>query len=104
MKRYILRRVLLMIPTILGAGVLVFFLIRVIPGDICLVRWVNNAAAFFGSSTNCPITSPLVREDTPKKFAMLQLLPSMDSGSTYHTTPFLSDVLLGVVVVTHLLG
>jgi len=40
-KRYILRRVLLMIPTILGAGVLVFFLIRVIPGDICLVRWVD---------------------------------------------------------------
>ena len=30
-----------MIPTILGAGVLVFFLMRVIPGDICLVRWVD---------------------------------------------------------------
>ena len=30
-----------MIPTILGAGVVVFFLIRVIPGDICLVRWVD---------------------------------------------------------------
>ena len=41
MKLYILKRVLLMIPTILGAGVLVFFLMRVIPGDICLVRWVD---------------------------------------------------------------
>ena len=41
MTRYMLRRVLLMIPTILGAGVLVFFLMRVIPGDICLVRWVD---------------------------------------------------------------
>ena len=30
-----------MIPTILGAGVVVFFLMRVIPGDICLVRWVD---------------------------------------------------------------
>jgi peptide/nickel transport system permease protein len=30
-----------MIPTIIGAGVLVFFLMRVIPGDICLVRWVD---------------------------------------------------------------
>ena len=30
-----------MIPTILGAGVIVFFLMRVIPGDICLVRWVD---------------------------------------------------------------
>ncbi len=28
-------------PTILGAGILVFFLMRVIPGDICLVRWVD---------------------------------------------------------------
>ena len=41
MTLYILKRVLLMIPTILGAGVLVFFLMRVIPGDICLVRWVD---------------------------------------------------------------
>ena len=30
-----------MIPTILGAGIFVFFLMRVIPGDICLVRWVD---------------------------------------------------------------
>ena len=41
MKGYILRRVVLMIPAILGAGVIVFFLMRVIPGDICLVRWVD---------------------------------------------------------------
>ena len=41
MTRYILKRALLTIPTILGAGVLVFFLMRVIPGDICLVRWVD---------------------------------------------------------------
>ena len=30
-----------MIPTILGAGILIFLLMRVIPGDICLVRWVD---------------------------------------------------------------
>ena len=30
-----------MIPTLLGAGILVFFLMRVLPGDICLVRWVD---------------------------------------------------------------
>ena len=41
MTTYILRRVLLIIPTVLGAGVLIFFLVRVIPGDICLVRWVD---------------------------------------------------------------
>ena len=41
MKQYILKRLLLIIPTILGAGILVFFLMRIIPGDICLVRWVD---------------------------------------------------------------
>ncbi len=30
-----------MIPTLLGAGVLTFFLMRVVPGDICLARWVD---------------------------------------------------------------
>jgi len=39
--QYILKRLLLIIPTILGAGILVFFLMRIIPGDICLVRWVD---------------------------------------------------------------
>lgn len=38
MYNYILKRVLLMIPTLLGAAVLVFFLLRLIPGDICELR------------------------------------------------------------------
>jgi peptide/nickel transport system permease protein len=33
-----------MVPTVIGAGILVFFLIRIIPGDICLVRWVDFGA------------------------------------------------------------
>ena len=41
MQTYILKRVLLIIPTVIGAGICVFFLMRVIPGDICLVRWVD---------------------------------------------------------------
>ena len=41
MTQYILKRFLLIVPTILGAGVLVFFLMRVIPGDICLIRWLD---------------------------------------------------------------
>ena len=36
--RYILKRSLLIIPTVLGAGALVFFLLRVLPGDVCDVR------------------------------------------------------------------
>ena len=41
MKLYIFKRLLLIGPTVLGVAVLVFFLMRVIPGDICLARWVD---------------------------------------------------------------
>ncbi len=40
-KFYIVKRLLLIGPTVLGVAVLVFFLMRVIPGDICLARWVD---------------------------------------------------------------
>ena len=38
MYNYILKRILLMIPTLFGAAVLVFFLLRLIPGDVCELR------------------------------------------------------------------
>jgi len=38
MYRYILNRLLLAIPTLVGAAALVFILMRLIPGDICVVR------------------------------------------------------------------
>ena len=38
MYRYIANRVLLVIPTLIGAAALVFVLMRLIPGDICAVR------------------------------------------------------------------
>ncbi|MEQ1649024.1 MAG: ABC transporter permease [Hyphomicrobiaceae bacterium] len=38
MLSYILRRVLLVIPTLIGVAVAVFFLIRVMPGDVVVVK------------------------------------------------------------------
>ncbi|GAB4230067.1 MAG: ABC transporter permease [Methyloligellaceae bacterium] len=38
MWQYIVKRLLLMIPTLVGAAVLVFFLMRLIPGDVCELR------------------------------------------------------------------
>ena len=38
MSKYVIKRVLLMIPTILGAGIIVFLMMRLLPGDICLIR------------------------------------------------------------------
>jgi peptide/nickel transport system permease protein len=38
MLRYSINRVLLMIPTLLGVAVLVFFLLRIVPGDIVEIK------------------------------------------------------------------
>jgi peptide/nickel transport system permease protein len=42
MRRYILKRILLMIPTLLGVAVLVFFLLRVLPGDIVELKYAGT--------------------------------------------------------------
>ena len=41
MRRYILHRLLLMIPTLLGVAVLVFLLLRVAPGDIVELKYAG---------------------------------------------------------------
>jgi peptide/nickel transport system permease protein len=46
MYQYILKRVLLVIPTLLGAAALVFVLMRLIPGDICVVRLGAGGGTF----------------------------------------------------------
>jgi peptide/nickel transport system permease protein len=46
MYRYIVNRLLLVIPTLLGAAVLVFALMRLIPGDICVVRLGSGGGTF----------------------------------------------------------
>ena len=42
MRRYLLRRVLLMLPTLFGVAVLVFLLLRVVPGDIVELRYAEG--------------------------------------------------------------
>jgi peptide/nickel transport system permease protein len=46
MYQYILKRIFLMIPTLLGAAILVFFLMRLIPGDICELRLAGSGGYF----------------------------------------------------------
>ena len=38
MYKYIIKRLLLTIPTLLGAALLVFLLLRAVPGDVCEIR------------------------------------------------------------------
>ena len=42
MLRYLLKRILLMIPTLLGVAVLTFFMLRVVPGDIVEVKLLSD--------------------------------------------------------------
>jgi peptide/nickel transport system permease protein len=46
MSVYILKRILLVIPTLIGAAALVFLLMRLIPGDICVVRLGSGGGSF----------------------------------------------------------
>jgi len=46
MYRYIVHRLLLAVPTLAGAAALVFGLMRLIPGDICVVRLASGGGRF----------------------------------------------------------
>ncbi len=46
MYRYIIKRLMLLFPTLLGAALLVFMMMRLIPGDICLVRLGSGGTTF----------------------------------------------------------
>ena len=44
MYHYAVKRILLMVPTLLGAAILVFFLLRMIPGDVCELRLAGEGS------------------------------------------------------------
>jgi peptide/nickel transport system permease protein len=44
MHRYIVTRLLLAVPTLAGAAALVFVLMRLIPGDVCVIRMGSGGA------------------------------------------------------------
>jgi peptide/nickel transport system permease protein len=50
MARYIVKRLLLMIPTLIGVAVIIFFLMRVVPGDVVELRFAGESS--FASKEN----------------------------------------------------
>ena len=44
MLKYIVKRVLLMVPTLVGVAVLIFFLMRVVPGDVVELRFAGESS------------------------------------------------------------
>ena len=51
MTKYIIKRILLMIPTLFGVAVLIFFLMRVVPGDIVELRYAGESSGVSGSTS-----------------------------------------------------
>jgi peptide/nickel transport system permease protein len=49
MWRYVLKRFLLMFPTLLGVAVLIFVLLRVVPGDVVEMRFIGGGGGQFMS-------------------------------------------------------
>ncbi len=46
MTVYIIKRMLMMIPTLLGVAVLIFLLLRVVPGDVVEARYMGQGSQF----------------------------------------------------------
>ena len=46
MTKFVVRRLLLMIPTLLGVAVLIFLLLRIVPGDVVEARYVGGQGQF----------------------------------------------------------
>jgi peptide/nickel transport system permease protein len=44
-KKYLLKRFLLMFPTLLGVAILIFFLIRIVPGDVVELRLAGDSSS-----------------------------------------------------------
>ena len=87
MYKYILKRVLLMIPTLIGAAVLVFFLLRLIPGDVCELRLAGSGlyadpAEIELCRTNLGLNDPIIVQfaDFVWGFFILDLGDSMWTG------------------------
>ena len=84
MYKYTVKRVLLMIPTLLGAAFVVFALLRLIPGDVCELRLAGEGAYVDEAAINLcreglGITDPYIIQfwDFIKGFVIFDLGQSM---------------------------
>ena len=87
MHRYIVTRLLLAIPTLAGAAALVFILMRLIPGDVCVIRLGSGGAHLDPASlAQCHrqlgLDNPLIVQffDFLKSYATFDFGISMWSG------------------------
>src|ERR1051326_7347568 len=89
MTRYIVQRLLLMIPTLFGVATLVFLLLRVLPGDIVELKYAGSGTfapkqAIEREKAQLGLDKPLWRQfgDWIGGIARLDFGTSMDRKST----------------------
>ena len=63
MTRYVVKRLLLMLPTLLGVAVIIFLLMRVVPGDVVELRFAGESS--FASKENLQIERARLGLDKP---------------------------------------
>jgi peptide/nickel transport system permease protein len=94
--RYIVKRLLLMIPTLIGVAVLIFFLMRVVPGDIVELRFSGESS--FASKENLDKERARIGLDQPlwKQFATWMWgLARLDFGTSMWTgSPITEEIQL----------
>jgi peptide/nickel transport system permease protein len=88
-----LNRVLLMIPTLFGAAVLVFVLMRLIPGDICVLRLASGGGMDQQVLANC---RQEIGTDQPMLVQFLQFMKgllTLDFGKSMWTgRPIIDEI------------
>ncbi len=94
MFAYVIKRLLLVIPTLLGAAVLVFLLMRAIPGDVCVLRLASGGGSI--DSTVLENCRAEIGTDQPmimQFLAFIKGLATLDFGNSMWTgRPIIEEV------------
>jgi peptide/nickel transport system permease protein len=94
MFTYIVKRVLLMIPTLIGAAVIVFLLMRAIPGDVCVLRQATGGGSIDPTVLqNCRAEIGTDRPMVVQFLAFIKGLVTLDFGKSMWTgRPIIEEV------------
>ena len=94
MLRYVIKRLLLMIPTLFGAAVLIFLLMRTIPGDICYLRLAAGGGSVVQDVLdNCRRELGLDQSKWVQFFAFIKGLVTFDFGKSMWTNrPIIEEI------------
>ncbi len=94
MYRYIVKRLLLLVPTLLGGAALVFMMMRLIPGDVCLVRLGSGGTTFTAEALAACRTEAGLDRSIPAQFVdFIWGLVRLDPGiSMWSGKPVIQEI------------